>query len=148
MPGADVHARYALNIEVQRPDIDELGHVNNVVYVRWIQDVAVAHWRALATPREQAEVLWVVVRHEIDYKRGARLGDAVVAETWVGGASRSTFERHTEILRAADRKVLVRARTQWCPIDPATGRPKPVAADLRARWSVAEGPPAPREAGE
>jgi len=147
LPGADVHARYALNIEVQPPDIDELGHVNNVVYVRWIQDVAVAHWRALATPREQAEVLWVVVRHEIDYKRGARLGDAVVAETWVGGASRSTFERHTEILRAADRKVLVRARTQWCPIDPATGRPKPVAADLRARWSVPEGPPAPPGGG-
>lgn len=133
---ADLHARYSLPIAVQPQDIDALGHVNNVVYVRWIQDVAVAHWRALATPREQADVLWVVVRHEIDYQRPARIGDQVVAETWVGEAQRTAFERHTEILRSSDRKVLVRAKTVWCPIDPATGRPKPVSDELRARWSV------------
>lgn len=133
---ADVHARYVLPIEVQPQDIDALGHVNNVVYVRWIQDVAVAHWRALATPEEQAVVLWVVARHEIDYKRPARLGEPVVAETWVGEAQRTAFERHTEILRASDRKVLARARTVWCPISPATGRPQPVSDELRARWSV------------
>ncbi len=136
---ADLHARYALPIEVQPGDIDALGHVNNVVYVRWIQDVAVAHWRALATPEEQAAVLWVVLRHEIDYKRAARLGERVVAETWIGGARRAAFERYTEILRASDRKVLVRALTLWCPIDPFSGKPKPVSTDLRARWSVAEG---------
>ncbi len=135
----DVRARYVLPIEIQPEDIDELGHVNNVVYVRWIQDVAVAHWRALATPEEQAAVLWVVVRHEIDYKRGARLGDAAVAETWIGGSDRTTFERHTEILRAGDRKLLARARTLWCPIEPGTGKPKRVSAELRARWSVRVG---------
>lgn len=133
---ADLHARYALPIEVLPQDIDELGHVNNVVYVRWVQDVAVAHWRVLATPEQQAEVAWVVVRHEIDYKRAARLGDRVVAETWVGTATRNTFERHTELLRATDRKTLVRARTLWCPIDPQTGRPVQVSADIRARFSV------------
>ena len=145
---AAVHARYTLPIAVLPEDIDALGHVNNVVYVRWIQDVAVAHWRALATPREQADVLWVVVRQEIDYKRAARLGDRVIAETWVGEAQRTAFERHTEILRAADRKVLVRAKTVWCPIDPATGRAKPVADDLRARWSVAAAALAPRKPPE
>ncbi len=134
----DVRARYILPIEIRPEDIDGLGHVNNVVYVRWIQDVAVAHWRALATPEEQAAIVWVVVRHEIDYKRGARLGDAVVAETWIGGSDRTSFERHTEILRATDRKLLVRARTLWCPIEPETGKPKRVPAELRARWSVGE----------
>ncbi len=135
---ADVRARYTQPIEVQPQDIDALGHVNNVVYVRWIQDVAVAHWRSLATPEEQAEVLWVVARHEIDYKRPARPGDRLVAETWIGASKRNAFDRHTEILRANDRKVLVRARTVWCPIEPATGRPKPVSDDLRTRWSVSE----------
>jgi acyl-CoA thioester hydrolase len=132
----DPPARFALDITILPADIDELGHVNNVVYVRWIQDAAVAHWRVLATPEQQAAWAWVVVRHEIDYRRPARLGDALVAETWVGEATHKTFERHTEILRAADRKVLVRARTVWCPIDPVSGRPKDVSAEMRRRFSV------------
>ena len=132
----DPKARFALPIEVQAGDIDVLGHVNNVIYVRWIQDAAVAHWRALATPEQQAECAWVVVRHEIDYKRPARLGETLVAETWVGLAAGQQFERHTEIVRADDRKVIARARTLWCPIDRVTGRPKHVSAELRARFSV------------
>ena len=130
---------FELPIEIRPDDIDVLGHVNNVVYVRWIQEAAIAHWRVLATPEQQAEVAWVVVRHEIDYKRPARLGDGIIARTWVGAASRNTFERHTEIRRAADGKVVVEARTLWCPIDAQTGRPKQVSAEVRARFSVPEG---------
>lgn len=130
---------FELPIEIRGDDIDRLGHVNNVVYLRWIQDAAIAHWRVLATPEQQTAVAWVVMRHEIDYKRPARLGDGIIARTWVGAASRNTFERHTEILRATDRKVLVQARTLWCPIDPTTGRPVQVSADIRARFSVGEG---------
>jgi len=130
---------FELPIEIQPDDIDALGHVNNVVYVGWIQEAAIAHWRVLATPEQQAEVAWVVVRHEIDYKRPARPGDRIVARTWVGAASRNTFERHTEIIRATDRKVLAQARTLWCPIDPRTGRPVQVSPDMRARFSVEPG---------
>ena len=127
---------FELPLEIRNEDIDRLGHVNNVVYVGWIQEAAIAHWRVLATPEQQAEVAWVVVRHEIDYKRPARPGDGIVARTWVGSASRNTFERHTEIVRAADRKVLARARTLWCPVDPQTGRPVQVSAEIRARFSM------------
>jgi acyl-CoA thioester hydrolase len=136
----DPPERFAHPIEIRPADIDALGHVNNVVYVRWIQDAAVAHWRVLATPQQQAEVAWVVVRHEIEYKREVRLGDAVVAETWVGEAKHRTFERHTEILRAADRKTVARARTLWCPIDPQSGRAIQVSADIRTRCSVSPVP--------
>ena len=59
---------FELAITITPEDIDELGHVNNVVYLRWVQETAVAHWRAAATPAQQAEVVWVVVRHEIEYK--------------------------------------------------------------------------------
>jgi acyl-CoA thioester hydrolase len=128
--------RFELALEIQAPDIDELGHVNNVVYLRWVQDVAVAHWRVAATAEQQADLAWVVLRHEIDYKRAAVLGDAIVARTWVGTASKITFERHTEILRAKDRKLLARARTLWCPIDAHTGKPKQVSSDVRERFSV------------
>jgi acyl-CoA thioester hydrolase len=96
-------------------DIDELGHVNNVVYLRWVQDVAAAHWESATTPAERAAVGWVVLRHEIDYKHPARPGDDVIARTWVGPPAAATFERHTEISRAADRRVLAQARSldEW-----------------------------------
>jgi len=128
--------RFELPIQVQAADIDELGHVNNVVYLRWVQEVAVAHWRAAATAAQQAAVAWVVVRHEVDYKRAARMGDGVIARTWVGTASTHEFERHTEIVRAADGALLARARTVWCPIDGRTGRPIRVDSDVRERFSV------------
>jgi acyl-CoA thioester hydrolase len=130
-------APFELPIQVQPSDIDELGHVNNVVYLRWVQEVAVAHWRSAATASQQADVLWVVIRHEIDYKHAARLEDGIVARTWVGAATRNTFERHTEILRASDRRLLARTRTLWCPIDPDSGRPKQVGGDVRERFSTA-----------
>ena len=129
-------APFELTIAVQPSDIDELGHVNNVVYLRWVQDAAVAHWRTAATPQQQAEVLWVVARHEIDYKHPARLEDDVIARTWVGGATRLSFDRHTEILRAGDRRLLARARTVWVPISPGTLRPLHVGDDVRKAFST------------
>ena len=127
---------FEMAIAVAPEDIDVMGHVNNVVYVRWVQDVAVAHWQAGATREQQNAIAWVVVRHEIDYKRPAMPGDTVVARTWVGTATAQTFERHTEILRNG--KVLVRARTLWCPVDIRSGRPLRVPQQVRDRFSVPE----------
>lgn len=131
-------APFELTIAVDPGDIDRLGHVNNVVYLRWVQDAAVAHWQAAATAEQQATLVWVVVRHEIDYKHAARLGDMVVARTWVGPTEGRAFSRHTEILRAADRRLLARARTLWFPLDAKTGRPARVGDDVRERFSVPE----------
>lgn len=132
-PSAQVHE---LSTVAAAADIDELGHVNNLVYVRWIQDAAVSHWRVLATAAEQAEIAWVVLRHEIDYVRAAREGDHLTLRTWVGAATKASFVRHTEIIRAPDGQVLARARTVWCPIDAKTGRVRRVDASMRARVSV------------
>ena len=77
---------FELPISIEPADIDELGHVNNVTYVRWVQDAAVAHWRAAAPAEDQDKLVWVVLRHEIDYKQSAFPGDHVVARTWVGSA--------------------------------------------------------------
>lgn len=127
---------FTLPVEVQPEDIDALGHVNNVVYLRWAQDAAVAHWQAAAPPEAQQRLVWVVVRHEIDYLRPARLGDRVWVRTWVGGASRFRFERHTEIVRASDEAVLARVRTLWCPLDRQTRRVTEVGPEVRARFST------------
>lgn len=128
--------RYELPRDVTAADIDELGHVNNVVYLRWVQDVAIAHWTAAAEPAWLQEVAWVAVRHEIDYKAPSVLGDAIIARTWVGTADSHRFERLTEIVRAGDGKLLARARTLWCPINRATGRLTRVADDVRQAFST------------
>ena len=126
---------FELAISVTPSDIDQLGHVNNVRYVQWVQDAAVGHWRAGAPPEAQQKLLWVVLRHEIDYRQPAFLGDKIIARTWVGTASRLRFERHTELLRARDRVLLANARTIWCPIDADTKKPTGVSTEVRACFS-------------
>ena len=129
-------ARFETIISVLPGDIDEQNHVNNTVYLRWVQDVATAHWRAVASPKAQETIGWVVLRHEIDYKGPATLGDEVVLRTWVGKATRLTFERFTEIRRNRDGRLLSEARTLWCPIDAQTGRPIRVSAEVRSQFST------------
>ena len=112
--------------------IDELGHVNNAVWVQWIQEIAVAHWRSIADPVHDEAYFWVVVRHEIDYLRAAYEGDRVTATTWVGQAPKGArFDRHVEFT-GDDGKVRVRARTTWAILDKATGRPLRVPAEVAA----------------
>ncbi len=125
---------FELVFQVVPDDIDDLGHVNNVVYLRWVQDVAAAHWTSVTSADEQAQIGWVVLRHEIDYKHPARPGDRVIARTWVGQPSAATFERHTEILRAQDERLLARARSLWCPVHPHTGRLRRIDPALHDRF--------------
>ena len=123
-------------VTVQKADIDELNHVNNTVYLRWVQDVATAHWKALASAEVQSAIGWVVLRHEIDYKTPACPGDEIILRTWVGEASRLKFERFTEVRRKIDNQLLANARTLWVPIDWQTGKPTRVSTEVRARFSV------------
>jgi acyl-CoA thioester hydrolase len=129
-------APFEQTLRVEAADLDEQAHVNNVVYVRWVQDVAAAHWRALAPAAVREELAWVALRHEIDYLSPARLDDELVVRTRVGHAEGLTFERLTEIRRVRDDRLLARSRTLWCPVDARTGRPRRVGEAIRARFSV------------
>jgi acyl-CoA thioester hydrolase len=103
-------------------DIDELGHVNNAVWVRWIQELATAHWAAVAPAEHQAAYVWVVTRHEIDYRGNVGPGEAVTGETWVADQPRGArFDRHARFV-GADGRLRVEAVTTWAMIDRATGR--------------------------
>ncbi len=127
---------YELPIMVGPNDIDRLGHVNNVTYLRWVQDAATAHWNAAADPEDREHVLWVVLRHEIDYKQPGQMADELIARTWVGTATRLRFERFTEIVRARDGVLLAAAKTIWCPIDAVTRRPVAVRPEVRKLFST------------
>ena len=118
--------------------IDELGHVNNAVWVQWIQQVAVAHWEAVAEPKHKDAYFWVVVRHEIDYLRPAHEGDAVTARTCVADAPQGArFDRFVEFT-GADGKTCVRAKTQWAIIDRALARPIRVPPEVIAPFVTRE----------
>jgi acyl-CoA thioester hydrolase len=110
-------------ITAKAEHIDELGHVNNAVWVQWIQEVALAHWYSVAAPGHQDDYIWVVVRHEIDYLRAVTEGETVTGRTWVGEAPKGArFDRNMEFV-GADGKVRVRANTVWAIIDRKSGRP-------------------------
>ena len=123
---------FELQITAAPEDIDELGHVNNAAWVRWIQDVATEHWMAISDPAHVDAYVWVVVRHEIDYLRSVGPGETVIARTWVGEAPKGArFDRHMEFV-GADGKPRVKARTTWAIIDKASGRPIRVPPEVAA----------------
>src|SRR3954451_111131 len=128
-------APFEMTVSVLPGDIDEQNHVNNTVYLGWVQEVATAHWQAIASSEAQGGIGWVVLRHEIDYKTPACLGDDIMLRTWVGKATRLTFERFTEI-RRRDGQLLSTARTLWCPINAQTGRPVRVPMQVREQFSI------------
>ena len=113
--------RFTLPFTAAAADIDELGHVNIAVWVRWVQELAVRHWAAIASPEHQAAFVWVVIRHEIDYRGNLRVGETVAGETWVGAPKGARFDRHVRFVDAGGR-VLVEAVTTWALLDRASGR--------------------------
>jgi acyl-CoA thioester hydrolase len=112
---------FYLPIKVIAEDIDELNHVNNIVYLRYVQDAAIGHWKTV--PQEVAsQIIWVARRHEIDYLKPAFLGDELVVKTWVDSFVGVKSVRHCEIMRGEE--VLARSLTHWISLDSQTFRPK------------------------
>ena len=115
-------------------DIDELGHVNNAVWVRWVQELAVAHWQAVAAATDQAALVWVVTRHDIQYRGNLPPGGVATGETWVAEAPRGArFDRHFRF-SGEDGRALVEGVTTWALLDRASGRLLRVRADLAAMF--------------
>lgn len=122
--------KFSQTFKVENGDIDAQGHVNNVAYVRWIQDVAVAHWLSVTTGEIRKKFTWMLTRHEIDYKKQTFENEEVTITTWVGVATRVSWERFTEIKRGAD--LLVAARSIWCLIDQEKRRPARIGEDMKS----------------
>lgn len=122
---------FRLRFTAAPDDMDELGHVNNAVWVRWIQEVAVSHWQAVAPPEHQAAHVWVVTRHEIDYRGNLRVGESVTGETTVGMPKGARFDRQVRFI-ADDGRILVEAVTLWALLDRASGRLLRIRPDIAA----------------
>jgi acyl-CoA thioester hydrolase len=126
---------FTQTITAQPADIDALGHVNNSVWVRWIQDMATAHWNAAALPEHIAAYVWVVVRHEIDFLGNIAAGESVEGRTWVADApSGAKWDRFVEFRRHG--QVIVSAKTSWAILSRASGRPIRVPGDVVRRFGT------------
>ncbi|MEN8964845.1 MAG: thioesterase family protein [Polaribacter sp.] len=112
---------FELEIVVNLEDIDVLNHVNNVVYVKWMDKVAFEHWAFLTRNNPLPQFIWVVLRHEIDYVKQAVLGDKITVKTWVGETKGFKSERYMEFYKNND--VLVKAKTIWGMLDTETYKP-------------------------
>ena len=114
--------RFTRDFTARPEHIDELGHVNNAVWVQWIQDMATAHWDAVARTEDRAAFFWVVTRHEIDYRGNIDAGESVAGETWIEGPARGATSLRRVEFRNAEGKVLVSAATTWAMLERASGR--------------------------
>ena len=112
---------YSYIIEVKKEHIDILNHVNNVVYLQWVNDISEKHWDILASADVKFKYFWVVLRHELDYRGEAFLGDKLEVKTWIGESKGAKSIRHVEVLKGD--VPLLSAASTWCLIDSKTLRP-------------------------
>lgn len=131
---------YMLELEVPESALDGLGHVNNVEYVRWMQDAATAHSDAAGCTAATAAdgAVWMVRRHHIEYLRPAFGGERIRIRTWVEEARRAFSLRRYEFFRAADDALLAKAETDWVYVDRASGRPRSIPAHIACLFTLPE----------
>ncbi len=122
----------------QPGDIDELGHVNNTVYLGWAQDVAVAHWHKVASKDLIERYVWIALRHEIDYRDQVLAGDVVELRTWLGRATGPRFARHVDIRKPGASRFSAKVLTDWCLIDSASRKPKRVDQKIFDHFGVGD----------
>ena len=129
---------YTKIITIPRSAIDENGHVNNVTYVQWMQDIAVEHYRFIGGVEVQGpHVTWVVREHRIEYLLPAFAGEEIEIRTWVENVRRVRSLRKYEFVRKADGQTLVRGETDWVFMDTITGMPRAVPHSVTAIFSSA-----------
>jgi acyl-CoA thioester hydrolase len=121
---------FVVPLEVRPVHIDENGHVNNVVYVGWLQDVGTAHWNARFDAETRAKWSWVALRHEIDYLRALPPeATGVVARTWVGDPQGPRFNRYVRI-EDGEGRLCAQGLSEWCLVDAATMRPARIPSEM------------------
>lgn len=134
----DFESGFTCSRTVIADEIDILGHVNNTVYVRWLQDVAVTHWNHVTSGAMADDHVWVCLRHEIDYRVPLLAGERAEIRTWLGEWSGPRFDRHVDIRREGATRWSAQAKTTWLMITKATGKPRRITSDVLAAFGLTQ----------
>jgi acyl-CoA thioester hydrolase len=122
---------YSKTITIPSTAIDENGHVNNVVYVQWMQDIAVEHYASIGGIEAQGpDATWVVRQHSVEYLLPAFEGEEIEIRTWVEDIRKVRSLRKYEFVRKSDGKTLVKGETDWVFVETSTGRPKAIPVEV------------------
>jgi len=128
---------YSKTFFIPQSAIDENGHVNNVAYVQWMQDIAVEHYSSIGGVEAQGkEATWVVRQHQIEYLLPAFAGEEIEVKTWVENIQRVRSLRKYEFIRKSDSKILVKGETDWVFVALKTGRPLPIPEKVASVFSL------------
>lgn len=123
---------FEIHIIVAQEDLDQLNHVNNVRYVQWVQDIAEQHWTAKGTKKILSDYFWVLLKHTIEYKNPAVLGDVLKLKTYITKSSGVTCIRMVEIYNKNTEKLLASSETKWCLLSQKTMRPARITEEIRS----------------
>jgi acyl-CoA thioester hydrolase len=127
-----ISSTYSKTFIIPGNSIDENGHVNNVAYVQWMQDIAVEHYASIGGIQTQGpDATWVVRSHRIEYFRPAFLGEEIEIKTWVENVQRVRSLRMYEFVRRSDGKTLVKGETDWVFVDVKSGRPLAIPEEVK-----------------
>jgi acyl-CoA thioester hydrolase len=126
---------FTQSLIVSAADMDALQHVNNVVYLQWVQDIAEAHWNHVATMEMKQQCAWVVVKHEIEYFLPAFKGDELHVRTWVEWSEGVRSLRKVEFYNT-QQKLVVRAATLWCLLDAQTMKPRKIDTSVAQAFTL------------
>ena len=130
---------YSKTYKIPKSAIDENGHVNNVAYVQWMQDIAVEHYSSIGGVMAQGPTAtWVVREHKIEYLLPAFAGEEIEIKTWVENVRRVRSLRKYEFVRKTDGKVLVRGETDWVFVDVKTGAPRAIPEEVSRVFSISQ----------
>ncbi len=121
---------FEYDFKVPASAIDDINHVNNVVYLQWVQDVAKKHWESKIDDRIRNTYVWVVLNHFIEYHNPAFLGDTITVRTWIDSHRGVKSERRTKIINTTTQKELVSAKTIWCLLHKETLRPTRITDEI------------------
>ena len=122
-------------IIVSKNDLDELNHVNNVIYIHWIQEIAKNHWKSLVSSEIIKNYYWVLLEHQIKYLHPAFLGDKIILKTYIEKTEVVKSNRIVEIYNTDTNKLLVTSKTIWCLINAKTNKPNRITDEIREAFS-------------
>ena len=130
---------YARSFTIPADAIDENGHVNNVAYVQWMQDIAVEHYASIGGIEAQGpDATWVIREHRIEYFLPAFAGEEIEIRTWVENVRRVRSLRKYEFVRKTDGKVLVKGETDWVFVDTRTGVPRAIPEEVSKIFALSQ----------
>jgi len=132
----DFETAFMRKLTPSTTDFDILGHVNNTVYVRWVQEIATEHWNTVTPDEMRAAYIFIVLRHEISYRDPVLPDEDIEIRTWLGEARGPRFDRYVDIRKPNAKRPSAEALTTWCMLDAETRRPKKVGDDVLKAFKV------------